>query len=192
MRNVFISTVTVLFLTVLASVSVFAQETPEQAARKHGVTFPIVELGNCADFSSCRSYCDDPVHNEACVAFAKKKGFYKENALSQKQEELLNKAKSELGCTTPDACRELCHRQENFDKCSQFAQKNGLEGGHQNDPGKREIIQKAKEILGCDSEVSCRTVCEQEANRDKCSQFAKTAGLRGGEHRVGPGGCSSE
>ncbi len=171
---------------------IFAQENPEEAAKKYNVTFPIAELGNCADFASCRTYCDDPVNSEACVSYAEKKGFYKQSEMEKLRQELLQNAKQELGCTSESTCRELCHVQENFDKCSSFAQKHGLPGGQTQNPGKPEVIQKAKEILGCDSESSCRAVCEQEANREKCSQFAKQTGLRGGEQKVGPGGCNSE
>lgn len=45
---------------------------------------------------------------------------------------------------------------------------------------------------GCDSESSCRAVCGQEANQEKCSRFAQETGLGGGVRRVGPGGCNSE
>lgn len=181
------------FFAVLATVGViFAQENPEEVAKKYNVTFPISELGNCADFASCRTYCDDPVNSEACVSYAEKKGFYKQSEMETRREEMLQNAKGELGCTSEETCREICHQEENFDKCSSFAQKYGLPGGQTNNQGKPEVIQKAKEILGCDSEISCRAVCEQEANRDKCSQFAKQTGLRGGEQRVGPGGCNSE
>lgn len=182
----------VCFALIATAVSIYAQETPEEAAKKHGITFPIADLGNCADFSSCRTYCDDPVNQQTCMAFAKRKGFHKENKLDTRRQEMLNNAKAELGCDAEESCRAACHRQENFDKCSQFAKKHELSGGHKSDPGKQEIIQKAREILGCDSEAACRAVCEQETNRENCSRFAQKTGLRGGEQRVGPGGCNSQ
>ena len=179
----------VIFLGVKAA---YAQEDSPQAAKKYNITFPVAELGNCTDISSCRSYCEDPLHQKTCVNFAKKKGFYKESAVESRKTELLQVARSELGCTSEDACREACHKQENFDKCDAFAKKHGINGGHTEDLTKKQIIQKAKEVLGCDSEVSCKNICSQESNREKCSNFAKQAGLRGGEEHRGAGGCTSE
>lgn len=167
------------------------QETPEEIARKHGVTFPITDLGGCKNLAECRNFCEDPVNQSVCVDFAKKKGFYKEEKIEQNQE-ILTAAKTELGCTDFDSCQVACQKEENLSKCDTFAKKHNLGGGEVADPKKQEIIQKAKTILGCDSPDSCRTVCQQETNRQKCDEFAKQSGLRGGEQHVGPGGCTSE
>lgn len=164
----------------------------EEIAKKHGVTFPIPELGNCGELSECRSFCGDPLNQQICIDYAKSKGFYQESDLSSKKDQILSLAKSELGCESESSCMALCNQPENYDKCSNFAQKHNLGGGHVDDPNKAEIINKAKEILGCDSASTCASFCSQEANRSKCTEFAKEVGLRGGEQRVGPGGCASE
>lgn len=183
--------------TILQINSAFAQESSssaEEMAKKYNISFPIAELGNCSSIDSCKSYCSDEANKDACMSFAKKKGFYKEdnrvegNAASKA---LLEKAKSELGCTSEDECRQVCYEEANRDKCMAFAKKYSI-NTHSQNPGNEEILEKAKAILGCDSPETCKAVCEQEANRDKCSQFAKSAGLRGGMERVGPGGCKSE
>ena len=183
-------------LILLSSLSVFAgidyaQETPETKAKKFGVAFPVPELGNCASVSECRTYCEDQTHKDACVTFAKKKGFYQETETDPNRQTLLLAAKTELGCSSEESCKEICEKEENFEKCRTFAEKNGLESGPKN-PGDKKILEKAKEILGCDSPESCKIICEQEANREKCSEFAKQTGLEGGKKRVGPGGCDSE
>lgn len=169
----------------------YAQETPETKTKKYGVTFPVTELGNCASVSECRTYCEDQTHKDACVTFAKKKGFYQETEIDPKRETLMQAAKTELGCSSEQSCKEMCRLETNFEKCRAFAEKNGLESGPKN-PGDKKIMEKAKEILGCDSPESCKAICEQEANREKCSEFAKQTGLEGGKKRVGPGGCNSE
>ncbi len=169
---------------------VFAQESPEEAAKKYNITFPIAELGNCENYSECRQFCEDPVNSTTCIDFAKSKGFYKEENTGKA--DLLAKARSQLGCSSEATCRELCSKEENFEKCSNFASQNNLSGGHSEDHSSAQILQKAKSILGCSSEASCREVCSKEENKEKCSQFARQTGLRGGEHRSGPGGCSSE
>lgn len=160
------------------------------AADKYGVKFPVSELGGCKDLSSCKSFCEDPVNAEACISFAKSKGFYKEP--EAQKEIVLEKAKQTLGCDSIETCKTFCQVQANFDKCDSFARQNNLGGGHTEDPTKKEIVDKAKQVLGCDSYTSCASFCSDTANKQKCSEFAKEVGLKGGENKVGPGGCSSE
>lgn len=176
------------FLFFFSAVLVNAQPTNEDAAKKYGITFPIASLGNCTDYTSCRNYCEDETHRDACIQYAKQKGFYEE----RKTDEILTRAKTELGCTSETECKNTCEKEENFEKCANFAQKTGLSKGQVMNPKSKEILTKAKEILGCDSPQSCKSVCEQEGNRQKCSEFAKQTGLKGGEERRGPGGCNSE
>lgn len=171
----------------------FAQEDPKEVAEKYGITFPIPELGNCSDYYTCRQYCEDPVNYDDCKAFAKKKGFHEKEGvkLDIRNSDFWKKTQSELGCNSVDACRALCERNENFDKCDAFAKKYDLSGGHVDDPYEQEFLKKAKEILGCDSPSSCMSFCDKEENWDKCSEFAKQMGFRGGEQFGGPGGCNT-
>ncbi len=180
------------FLSLLAVGTARAQENPEETAKRLGITFPIVELGSCKDYAQCRSFCEDPLNQNACIAFAKAKGFYKEEGTQVRKDAILSVARSELGCSSESTCRTFCSQEANFDTCSSFAKKHNLGGGHVEDTGQVRTLEKAKQILGCNSEASCKTFCEQETNRQKCSDFAKDAGLRGGEQQVGPGGCASE
>lgn len=169
-----------------------AQETPEEKAQKHGITFPIAELNSCGSFSECRTYCEDPVNASACISYAKQKGFYEEEEADPKKEQILARAKEILGCDSYESCLSFCSVPSNYDKCSSFAKDEGLTGGHIEDPHQEQFLAKAKEVLGCDSPSSCEAYCRQEANYQKCSEFAKGVGLRGGEQHVGPGGCTSE
>ncbi len=184
-----------LFLFLLFAVFFFyspslikGQATNEEAAKKYGVTYPIVSLGNCADYTSCRNYCEDETHRDACIQYAKQKGFYEE----RKTDEILTHAKTELGCNSETECKNICGKEENFEKCTNFAKKTGLVKEQILSPKNQEILTKAKEILGCDSPQTCKSICEQEGNRQKCSEFAKQTGLKGGEEKRGPGGCNSE
>lgn len=183
------------FLTLISFVLIkktYAEESPEAAAKKFNVTFPIAELGGCQNFSACRTYCDDVANREQCVSYAKKKGFYKEEKADSKRQVMVQSAKTELGCDSEQSCRSFCEQESNIQKCAAFAKKNGFESRPQGNPKDQKILQKAKEILNCDSENSCRAVCEQDVNKEKCSEFAKQTGLGGGIKRVGPGGCNSE
>lgn len=186
--KVFLASFVFLFL-VLVGVA-FAQEEQDEV-KKYNIQFPIVELGSCTSLSSCKAYCDNEVNRDVCVAFAKKKGFYKEQQQHGKNAALLQAAKSELGCDAETSCRAVCEQEANRDRCRTFAQRHNL-GGQRHDPGSKDILEKAKTILGCDSESSCKAVCQDSANQEKCSQFAQQTGLGGGIRKVGPGGCNSE
>lgn len=176
---------------ILFTPSVLAQQTPDELAKKYNITFPIVELGSCNNYGECREFCEDPVNRITCEAYARSKGFYKPDALSERQEQILAAAKSELGCTDKASCESACQQQVNFDKCSTFAQKYGIRGGHTQDPAKQEVITRAREVLGCQSYQECQGFCHREENREKCDELAKQIGLRGGEVRRGPAGCTS-
>lgn len=190
-----ITFLTSLLIVLFFGVTVSAQTpslSPEDAAAKYGVTFPIEELGNCESYDACRTFCEDPVNHNACIDFAKEKGFYQEGPIKTNKDEILATANAELGCDSETSCMALCSEPANFDKCSAFAERHGLGGGHVADPSAREFLARAKEVLGCDSPTSCMNFCNNEANRQKCSEFAQQVGLRGGEHQAGPGGCTSE
>lgn len=168
-----------------------SQEDPNEVAQKYGITFPISELGGCKDYTSCRTYCEDPVNQPTCISYAKQKGFYKDS-LEEKRDEILQAAKNTLGCDSVSSCQTFCSDPQNQDKCDSFAKRHNVVGGHVNNPGESKIMEKAKETLGCDSAQSCSNFCSDPANRQKCSEFARQTGLRGGEQKVGPGGCTSE
>lgn len=180
---------TILVGSIFLTTSASAQENPEEMAKKYNVSFPIAELGNCKNFPECKAYCDSESNREACMSFAKKKGFYQEER--RQDNKIMQSAKNELGCDSELPCKAICEKEENIEKCSAFAQKHNLERPRR-DTSDAKILQKAKELLGCNSESSCRAVCEKEENQEKCSEFAKQAGLGGGIRRVGPGGCNSE
>ena len=164
---------------------------PEDVAAKYGVTFPIAGLGGCGDLTSCRTYCEDLLNSSSCINFAKQKGFYQEDKFEVK-DDTLAVVKSQLGCDSYASCLNFCEIPANHDKCDSFAKSQGLVGGHVDDPSKTQVISRAREVLGCDSQAGCQSLCSLEENRQKCSDFAKEVGLRGGEHQVGPGGCTSE
>lgn len=165
---------------------------PETRAKVYGVQFPIAELGNCSDYSACRTFCEDPVNARACLDYGKSKGFYKDDPVTTDKEAILARAKQEFGCDSYESCLNFCSISSNYDQCDAFAKRNNLIGGHVEDPGKGGILAKAKEVLGCDSPQACMSLCDQPENREKCSSFAREVGLRGGEHQVGPGGCTSQ
>lgn len=168
--------------------SIFVPKSPEVTAQKYGISYPIKELGGCVDFNDCKDSCADPVNQKACSTYAKTKGFYQEQPIQIP----IPAAVSELGCSSEDSCKQFCDQQENFSKCSSFAQKyNLVNNSTVQNPSDIQVIQKAREILGCSTYNSCQSYCSKVDNQQKCSEFAKRFNLRGGILYRGPGGCTT-
>ncbi len=161
-----------------------------QKAKQYSVTFPIEDLGNCAGPQECRDFCEQPTNQQACMDFAKKKGFQKEmndgNRIDrQKKDELIEKAKTELGCTSMESCSNIC--ESDHTRCEAFAKKHGVyqeppeSRGRYSAKEKVQLIEKAQSELGCTSMESCKTTCEK--NPERCMAFAKKHGFERPEPR---------
>lgn len=161
----------------------------ENKAKQYNITFPIADLGNCAGPQECRDFCEQPANQTACMAFAKKKGFDKEiekpdGMDAGKRDELLGKAKTELGCTSMESCSRVC--ESDHSRCEAFAKKHGMyqeppSQGRYSSEEKQKLIQKAKSEMGCTSMKSCRSTCEKDPQR--CMDFAKKHGFDKGQEQ---------
>ncbi len=170
-----------LVLVTTTSVKAIDSSSSANPAAKYGITFPVAELGNCNSLNACKTFCQDITNKDACIAFAKKKGFYKEKEAMANQQTLLTSAKSELGCDSADSCKQFCGEQQNWIKCGEFAKKHGLgvklpQGSPQASP-RPDLLEKAGQFLGCTSEDSCKAFCSQIENHQKCMDFARLIGL---------------
>ncbi len=163
---------------------------PQAAIGKYNITFPVAELGNCIDFVSCKAYCDDITHTDACVAYAKNKGFYQPNPLETNKQQILAAAQNILGCDSVSSCIAFCQIPTNITACTEFAQKYNLPAGNVSKLSSASTLQQAQEQLGCNSAATCKTFCEDKANEQKCTAFAQSIGLRGGLAKINPSGAS--
>lgn len=156
----------------------------EEKAKRYNVTFPIADLGNCAGPQECRDFCENPANQTVCMDFARKKGFDKEMERSDgmdanRRNELLDKAKIELGCTSMESCSRIC--ENDHELCKTFAKKYGVykEPPQPRDrytiKEKQELMQNARLELGCTSMESCKSTCEK--NPERCMAFAKKHGI---------------
>ena len=165
----------------------------EEQARELGITFPIAELGGCTGPQECRDFCEKPVNHTTCMAFAQKYGLNEGEGRGVNEAEILNAARTELGCTSMESCRAIC--EQDHARCRAFAQRHGLSQYEEAGSSKGEILEKAKQELGCSSFEECGRVCE--TNQTRCMEFAKRHGIYE-EDRVEegrsqrPGGCDSE
>lgn len=151
-----------------------SEASKEATLKKYQVTFPIAELGNCSSLENCKAFCNEPANQQVCKDYAQKKGFYKGNKSegNARLRSIIEKAKSELGCSTESDCKTLCQKTENLEKCAAFARKYSLV---KENSKIKELIEKAKEILGCDSEESCKALCQKSENSDKCKALTNPA-----------------
>lgn len=152
------------------------------------IEFPIPELGNCADKTACKSYCDNEEHLEVCQAFAAKHG------LGATHEEV-NKTLKELdedggpgGCANDAknptlSCKRYCDNSVHIEECVSYAEQHGLmEKGE---------LKEAKKVVSalrrgvklppqCENAKSCKATCEDPKDlvtARACFEFGKEAGL---------------
>ena len=85
---------------------------------------------------------------------------------------MLERAKQVLGCSDMDSCRALCETPSNRDKCMSFAKQHAPEEIRKGVEEREKVLRQARENLGCNSFEECKSYCDNDANRDKCSRFA--------------------
>lgn len=138
-----------------------------------GITFPILELGNCASAKACFEYCGQPQNRNACGDFAKKRNLIEPQAGEfepQEKQALLEKAKSNLGCNSEESCRALC--ENNKDKCIAFMKQHGPERMKAKYGEYSQMMDKAKLELGCTSMETCKKLCDGPEGTNRCKKFS--------------------
>ena len=176
------------------------------ASNPFDITFPILELGNCANQQECKAYCDEPAHSEACFAFAEKHGFVsKENTRKAEKAKEFAQKTGPGGCVGEEQCRTYCQDESRVDMCIDFAVKEGFMTS-----GEAAQARKFRNQTGpggCKGDA-CRTYCENPEHFEECTKFAEEQGFitkedaanarehfkRGRAFSKGesPGGCRDE
>ncbi|MFH0852439.1 MAG: hypothetical protein V1845_02465 [bacterium] len=171
-----------------------------QNADTSGVSFPVRELGNCANNEECKAYCDEAAHQNACLDFAEKSG------LMEKEE--VDKAKKVLklteqgvgtpgGCRSENECDAYCSDTAHLDECITFGEKAGILSA-----AEIKMIKATggKGPGGCKGKDACDAYCEKEKNLDECINFAEQNGMMTSDEKEmikktggkGPGGCKGK
>ncbi len=183
--------ISILFLFSVMHVSYAQSITPE--ATSTSLTYPIASLGNCSSKTECRTYCNDPVHREACTQFAVKAGIISPTPVLM--DEGLTQVMKALGCTSKESCKAFCSESSHYNSCNTIAKKYNVKGGYVVD--KTAIASKLMTALNntstkvCSSYDTCKAFCDKPENHGKCTEAAKEVGLKGGTELKGPGGCTS-
>lgn len=157
------------------------------AASIFDITYPIPELGNCADGASCKIYCDSADHAQACEDFAAKFGI----GTAAKHKEDVKNLMDDGGpgnCAAesedPEAsCRTYCDNQSHMKECVLYGKDHGLLRGDELAEAEKVITALdagAKLPAGCTNKDSCKQTCENPKDLDtakQCFAFAEQAGL---------------
>lgn len=161
------------------------------AASVFDITFPIPELGNCADRQECKAYCDELVNASVCSTFAQAHG------LGQATKKPTLSSTGPGGCTTGTECKTYCDDTSHYDECLTFGESHGL-------LSKKEIQEARGPIKGpggCSSLDECKAYCSDGDNELECAGFGNKQGQISSEEykkikevkeQGGPGGCKSE
>lgn len=148
------------------------------------------ELG-CDGKVACMALCNIPTNEDRCRAFAKKHGLDKSD--HKPPLEVMVAAKEKLGCDSETSCSTFCQKEENHEKCFAFAKENKLinktevKRVEEMRENKKQMLEAAKEELGCDSKESCSQLCSNPDNREKCMNMGRRFGVMKGEIKTQSG-----
>lgn len=149
--------------------------------------------GGCRG-EECKTYCDDPAHEDECFEFAKKNGLIKPE--DEKHYEAGRKIRQKIktgeapgSCSSEVECRNYCSDIGHVEECVKFgASQTGMSeaevrlmlqefkdrkrDARQFNDGQRQFSGPG----GCSSEAECRAYCSQ--NPKECSKFSPPNGER--------------
>jgi hypothetical protein len=140
------------------------------------IDFPVEELGNCTSKEECKAYCDDSTHLEECLNFSVEHGMI--TSEKAKRIKLMNSDDfvGPGGCTSPEACREFCSKEENMETCLQYNVDNGLMTQEKAERIRERVNQEIEGPGGCKSKEECKNYCDNPDNVEECLQFAVDEG----------------
>lgn len=178
-------------LFAIACMAIAMVATTAYAKSIFDLEYPIVELGGCADKTSCKAYCDISEHQEVCEDFAASYGVSK--AKERKEEratrkELAVKDGGPGNCAAntdnPEkSCHTYCDAPEHMNECVAYGKSRGLLKGNELEEAEKVVKALASGVAlpeGCTSGESCKQMCEEPKNvgiARACFAFAEKAGL---------------
>jgi len=148
------------------------QATPE-------ISYPVAELGNCADKAACKVYCDEPANIDACLNFAEKNGMMSKEEIKVAKNFKKTGMTGPGGCKGKDECKTYCNGPEHMDECITFAEKNGMMSSEQLGEAKKVKAAIAKGIKppACGGKVACDAYCSSSEHVEECVGFGEAAGI---------------
>lgn len=145
--------------------------------------YPITELGNCQDKESCKAYCDNSLHLDACMDFAEKNNLMSKKDIDSAKKFINAGEKGPGGCTGKDSCQSYCDDINHIDECVAYAEKTGILS--------EQDLQEAKQIQSaiargvkppaCKNKKECDVYCDDPNNMKVCVAFGEEAGFLKGQ-----------
>ncbi|KKS37056.1 MAG: hypothetical protein A3G49_00715 [Candidatus Sungbacteria bacterium RIFCSPLOWO2_12_FULL_41_11] len=146
-------------------------------ARKAEIKYPVRELGNCKNESSCKIYCEDTAHIKACVAFAEKNKLISKEEVEKGKKfiAVLDSGGGPGGCKSEIECRTYCEDSAKADECLAFAEKHGFMSEKELATNKKmlALVKSGETPGGCKSKVQCEIYCSSTDNIEICIDFAE-------------------
>jgi hypothetical protein len=174
---------------IVGSANVQAQSapaTPPAGGPPAAISYPVAELGNCADTSACRAYCDDSAHVTACLAFAEQHGLMSASEVVAAKKITSGKLQGPGGCTTKAACETYCDDMDHVTECVSYAEQQGVLP-----PEKLAEVKKVQAAIArgvkpppCNGKTACDAYCSDPNNMQVCMTFSKEAGLMSPEEQA--------
>ncbi len=170
----------ILFSAIFVSFSIIAVnkiQAQSDQPNLSNIQYPVTELGNCTSQDNCKTYCDAPAHQDACLNFAQ------EHNLMTSQE--INAARIVLsgrgpgGCTSKEICQAYCDNTDHINECIAFAQQNNLMSPDELAQAKKVQAAVAAGIKppACGGPQKCDVYCSQPEHMQECLNFGLQAGL---------------
>jgi len=145
------------------------------------VQFPVAELGNCKDKETCKAYCDDPKHIDACVSFAEKNGLMSSGQLAEAKQvqAAIAKGVKPPACNGKKECDAYCEDPSHMKECIAFGEASGFLKGKELEDAKKMIaaIDKGAVPPACKGKEACDAYCSDRTHIEACMTFAQAAGL---------------
>ena len=143
------------------------------------ISYPIVELDNCADKAACKTYCDKSENMNACLSFAQKNNLMSSDEVNIAKNFKKTGMIGPGGCKGKVECKEYCNGPDHMDECISFAEKNGLMSGKKLEGAKKVkgAITKGIKPPSCGGKESCDTYCSSSDHIEECVKFGEDSGI---------------
>ena len=122
--------VTILFIGFVIILAIVGSTISVIAQDLNKITYPVADLGNCANQQECKAYCSVSDNYSKCAAFAKKIGLDIEIPLEQRAIlEAMQKGEGPGQCKDEASCRNYCEDIDHIEECISFVEKFNLASG---------------------------------------------------------------
>jgi len=177
-KNIFLTSILVTgILAASVMVGHVAAQTGGQVTPE--ISYPVAELGNCADKTACKAYCDKSENIDACLSFAKKNKLMSDEEIKTAKKFKKSGMIGPGGCKGKDECKTYCNGTDHMDECIAFAEKNGMMSGKQLEDAKKVKSALARGIKppACGGKEACDAYCSSPEHIEECVNFGEAAGM---------------